>query len=92
MEIIGPQMVLTMKMITFGWNVYDGRRKVEVRLTTFVFMNQKMWLKYHFRTWTNFKPQKGSQNTHPYWNSLDTRQSCFLSVFPSAQESLPPRY
>ena len=35
MEIIGPQMVLTMKMITFGWNVYDGRRKVEVRLTAF---------------------------------------------------------
>ena len=33
MEIIGPQMVLTMKMITFGWNVYDGRRKVEVRLS-----------------------------------------------------------
>ena len=31
MEIIGPQMVWTMKMITFGWNVYDGRRKVEVR-------------------------------------------------------------
>ena len=30
-EIISSQMVLTMKMITFGWNVYDGRRKVEVR-------------------------------------------------------------
>ena len=41
MEIIGPQMVLTMKMITFGWNVYDGRRKVEVRLSASIFMNVK---------------------------------------------------
>jgi hypothetical protein len=31
MEITGPQMVLTMKLTTFAWNVYDGRRKVEVR-------------------------------------------------------------
>jgi len=61
MEIIGPQMVLTMKMITFGWNVYDGRRKVEIP----------------FRTWTNGKPQKGSQNTHPCLNSSDTH-STFL--------------
>jgi hypothetical protein len=38
MEVVGPQMVLTMKMITFAWNVCDGRRKVEVRLSAFVFM------------------------------------------------------
>lgn len=31
MEVTGPQMVLTMKLTTFAWNVYDGRRKVEVR-------------------------------------------------------------
>ena len=78
MEIIGPQMVLTMKMITFGWNVYDGRRKVEVRLTAFYFYELKKWLKVSFRNWTNGKLQKGSQNIHPYLNSLDTRQSCFL--------------
>ncbi|KAF8816510.1 endoplasmic reticulum protein [Phlegmacium glaucopus] len=29
MEVTGPQMVLTMKLTTFAWNVYDGRRKVE---------------------------------------------------------------
>ncbi|PPR03997.1 hypothetical protein CVT24_010490 [Panaeolus cyanescens] len=29
MEITGPQMVLTMKLTTFAWNVYDGRRKAE---------------------------------------------------------------
>ena len=37
MEVTGPQMVLTMKLTTFAWNVYDGRRKVEVRPRTFVF-------------------------------------------------------
>jgi lysophospholipid acyltransferase len=30
-EITGPQMVLTMKLTTFAWNVWDGRRPVEVR-------------------------------------------------------------
>lgn len=30
MEVTGPQMVLTMKLTTFAWNVYDGRRKEEV--------------------------------------------------------------
>lgn len=30
-EITGPQMVLTMKLTTFAWNVYDGRRSKEVR-------------------------------------------------------------
>ncbi|KAF8960202.1 endoplasmic reticulum protein [Flammula alnicola] len=29
MEVTGPQMVLTMKLTTFAWNVYDGRRKEE---------------------------------------------------------------
>lgn len=29
MEVTGPQMVLTMKLTTFAWNVYDGRRKAE---------------------------------------------------------------
>ncbi|EGO01516.1 hypothetical protein SERLA73DRAFT_103339 [Serpula lacrymans var. lacrymans S7.3] len=28
-EITGPQMVLTMKLTTFAWNVWDGRRKAE---------------------------------------------------------------
>ena len=45
MEVTGPQMVLTMKLTTFAWNVYDGRRKVEVRLSTFAFINQRKWLK-----------------------------------------------
>ena len=76
MEVVGPQMVLTMKMTTFAWNVYDGRRKVDVRLSAF-FMNKERGLNFPFRTWTNGKPQKGSQNTHPYLNSLDTRQSYF---------------
>ena len=30
-EITGPQMVLTMKLTTFAWNVWDSRRPVEVR-------------------------------------------------------------
>jgi lysophospholipid acyltransferase len=29
-EITGSQMVLTMKLTTFAWNVYDGRRNVAV--------------------------------------------------------------
>jgi len=28
MEVTGPQMVLTMKLTTFAWNVWDGRRPV----------------------------------------------------------------
>ena len=32
-EISGPQMVLTMKLTTFAWNVWDGRRPVEVCLS-----------------------------------------------------------
>ena len=78
MEVTGPQMVLTMKLTTFAWNVYDGRRKVEVSLSAFVLMNKKVVFKMPFRTWTNGKPQKESQNTHPYLNSLDTRQSYFI--------------
>lgn len=29
MEVTGPQMVLTMKLTTFAWNVLDGRRPTE---------------------------------------------------------------
>ncbi|KAF9443690.1 endoplasmic reticulum protein [Macrolepiota fuliginosa MF-IS2] len=29
MEVTGPQMVLTMKLTTFAWNVFDGRRPTE---------------------------------------------------------------
>ena len=29
-EITGPRMVLTMKLTTFAWNVWDGQRAVEV--------------------------------------------------------------
>jgi hypothetical protein len=29
-EITGPQMVLIMKLTTFAWNVWDGRRPIEV--------------------------------------------------------------
>ncbi|THH33641.1 hypothetical protein EUX98_g500 [Antrodiella citrinella] len=28
-EITGPQMVLTMKLTTYAWNVWDGRRQVD---------------------------------------------------------------
>ncbi|KAF9649614.1 MBOAT-domain-containing protein [Thelephora ganbajun] len=28
-EVTGPQMVLVMKLTTFAWNVYDGRRSAE---------------------------------------------------------------
>lgn len=30
MVITGPQMVLTLKLRKFGWNVYDGRRPVQM--------------------------------------------------------------
>ncbi|KAF8211544.1 MBOAT, membrane-bound O-acyltransferase family-domain-containing protein [Mycena galopus ATCC 62051] len=29
LEVTGPQMVLVMKLTTFAWNVYDGRRRAE---------------------------------------------------------------
>ncbi|CDO74287.1 hypothetical protein BN946_scf184663.g8 [Trametes cinnabarina] len=32
-EISGPQMVLTMKLTTFAWNVYDGRRSEDVGIS-----------------------------------------------------------
>ena len=47
MELVGPQMVLTMKLTTFAWNVSDGRRKVDVRLSAYVFMNKERGLKCH---------------------------------------------
>ena len=30
-DITGPQMVLAMKLTTFAWNVWDGRRPAEAR-------------------------------------------------------------
>lgn len=32
MEITGAQMVLTMKLTTFAWNIFDGRQPTDVRL------------------------------------------------------------
>ena len=29
-EITGPQMIMTMKLTMFAWNVFDGRRPAEV--------------------------------------------------------------
>jgi lysophospholipid acyltransferase len=29
-EVTGPQMVLVMKLTTFAWNAFDGRRPSEV--------------------------------------------------------------
>ena len=40
MEVTGPQMVLTMKLTTFAWNVFDGRRKAEVRVVLYIFEQQ----------------------------------------------------
>jgi len=36
MKVTGPQMVLTMKLTTFAKNVFDGRRKAEVRVVLYV--------------------------------------------------------
>ena len=33
-DITGPQMVLTLKLTSFAWNVWDGRRPAEVSLTS----------------------------------------------------------
>jgi len=47
-EVTGPQMILTMKLTTFAWNVYDGRHKEEVRsyliglLGTFLILMQEL--------------------------------------------------
>lgn len=35
-EITGPQMVLTMKLTTFAWNVWDGRRPPKVLLFSYI--------------------------------------------------------
>ncbi|OBZ76121.1 Lysophospholipid acyltransferase [Grifola frondosa] len=35
-EITGPQMVLTMKLTTFAWNVWDGRRSIEVSIRNWI--------------------------------------------------------
>ena len=75
-EITGPHMVLTMKLTTFAWNVYDGRRKLQVRLPPLFFW-KRAWLYIFLRTWINGKPQRELQNTRPYLNSSDMRQSYF---------------
>jgi hypothetical protein len=31
-DITGPQMVLTLKLTSFAWHIYDGRRPSEVSL------------------------------------------------------------
>ncbi|KAF7313476.1 hypothetical protein HMN09_00503500 [Mycena chlorophos] len=36
LEVTSPQMVLVMKLTTFGWNVYDGRRTEEARFLAFL--------------------------------------------------------
>ncbi|THH14871.1 hypothetical protein EW146_g5521 [Bondarzewia mesenterica] len=36
-DVTGPQMVLIMKLTTFAWNVYDGRRPAEVNNLLLIF-------------------------------------------------------
>ena len=50
-EITGPQMVLTMKLTTFAWNVYDGRQPLEVRQVNLHYLV----LTDVYRPWTNGK-------------------------------------
>ena len=52
MEVTGPQMVLVMKLTTFAWNVYDGRRAPEVAFppTSLPFSSQ---LTHPRRNWIN---------------------------------------
>ena len=50
MEVTGPQMVLTMKLTTFAWNVLDGRSPTEVRDWIHA---MSVDLTDRLRTWTN---------------------------------------
>lgn len=38
-EITGSQMVLTMKLTTFAWNVFDGRQPEAVRISHLFLLN-----------------------------------------------------
>ncbi|KAF8227989.1 MBOAT-domain-containing protein [Tricholoma matsutake] len=56
MEITGPQMVLTMKLTTFAWNVWDGRRpredldkwQVEKRITEYPSLLEFLGYTFYF--------------------------------------------
>ncbi|KAG6861485.1 hypothetical protein C0995_015912 [Termitomyces sp. Mi166 len=56
MEITGPQMVLTMKLTTFAWNVWDGRRpaadldkwQVEKRITVYPSLLEFLGYSFYF--------------------------------------------
>ncbi len=70
-------MVLTMKLTTFAWNVYDGRRKTEVH---FRVLNSSQCFSYADRNWTNGNYQNESRNIRACLHSLGIRQ-CFGFLF-----------
>ena len=92
MEIIGPQMVLTMKMITFGWNVYDGRRKVEVRLGAFIFVNIKRGLKDTIQDLDEWQAAKRITTYPSLLEFLGYSSVLLFSFSCSTTSSFSPRY
>jgi hypothetical protein len=62
MEITGPQMVLTMKLTTFAWNVWDGRRPVEVSSISGSLSHLEFT--YACRNWINGNSKKEYQTFH----------------------------
>ena len=64
-EITGPQMVLAMKLTTFAWNVYDGRRPQEVCRFHALSPSHCSLLTY-CRIWTSGNFRNVSQNSLHY--------------------------
>lgn len=78
-------MVLTMKLTTFAWNVYDGRRPLAVRFILEVVPMQHAHIYRSRRTWTNGKHRSVSSNIPHYWPFSATRK---LDAFGKLKKSL----
>lgn len=87
-EITGPQMVLVMKLTTFAWNVFDGRRPVEVCIYN---VKASSTSNYGFRSWTSGRRKRELFNTQTCLRSSDTRET-LLSLFTNSWLTLQGRF
>lgn len=68
-------MVLTMKLTTFAWNVWDGRRPATVCHVLFAYVCSLRKRSVPCRNWTSGRRRNELSSTQAYWSFLDTRES-----------------
>lgn len=79
LDITGPQMVLTLKLTSFAWNVWDGRRPVEVGYINPCTM-VLIWAELYRNLIKDNRPD-GSWKCLPYWHSWVMRMRYFQTKF-----------